>query len=68
MPALAFPQNGVRGGLRYRPLVDPVATRDLFVVQRKGRILSAAAETLKARILDTVGQRAAGNALISMTA
>jgi DNA-binding transcriptional LysR family regulator len=51
LPALAFPASLRRRMLRYRPLSEPIVMRDLYLVTRKGRSLSRAAQDMKARIL-----------------
>lgn len=66
LPALAFPENGIRGGMRYRPLFDPVVMRDLFLVTRKGRSLSRAAQDLKGRILQSIASLKSTNDLIKV--
>jgi DNA-binding transcriptional LysR family regulator len=66
MPALAFPRDGARGQLRYRALIGPVVMRDLFVVTRKGRIMSPVARELKDRILEKVGELGSASDLIEL--
>lgn len=66
LPALAFPASGCRGILRYRPVIEPIVMRDLFLVTRKGRSLSRAAQDLKRRILQKVADLANTNELIEI--
>jgi len=55
VPTLALP-DGTRNGLRLKPLVGPVVYRDVYLLTRRGRSLSSAAEEMKATILRYVGE------------
>lgn len=66
LPALAFPLTRTRSGLRYRPLDNPIVMRDLYLVTRKGRSMSRAAQGLKAEILQKVAGLAGSSELIEI--
>jgi DNA-binding transcriptional LysR family regulator len=66
LPALAFPAGGARGLLRYRPLSNPIAMRDVYLVTRKGRSISWAAQVLKTMIVNEIARLRGASDLIEV--
>jgi DNA-binding transcriptional LysR family regulator len=66
LPALAFPNTRIRSGLKYRPLDNPVVMRDLYIVTRKGRSMSRAAQGLRSEILRKVSDIAGRSDLVEV--
>lgn len=66
LPSLAAPRMK-SGRLRSRPIGDPVVMREVFLITRKGRSLSPAAQSMKALVLSHIRDYGRASRLIECT-